>query len=234
MSRNTDDIVIRLPRDAYDDLAALASQSERLDAVADCVARCGVSADNPTVIGCLVQEGGFSEAGARHLLHGLLNLHYLRQDMEISGDQILQVVTRTLEKDATEEWRRANLDAWRASQPKLVEALSERNPVGMLGKARRLQYAHEHLLRSTRVLTDLRPVFDDDADEILGGIVTHSLIVEYTEAKTRRRIHFALDTEDVLRLKLQCERAESKAATTEAVLKSMWGHRKQEGASDER
>jgi len=104
----------------------------------------------------------------------------------------------------------------------------------LLQKARTLQYAYEHLLRSARILTDVRPVYDDDADEILGGVVTHSLVIEYTEGGRHHHSYFALDTQDVGRLKQQCERAERKAATTEAMLKSIWGRGKQEGVADGR
>lgn len=234
MSHKTDEIMIQLPRDAYDDLAALTRHIEKLGIVAECVAACDVAADNPTIVSCLVQKAGMSEADARHVLYGLLNLLYLRQDMQISGEELLEVVTRHLQERAPEQWKKDNLVCWCASQAKLAEALCERNPVAILEKARRLQYAYEHVLKSARVLTDVRPVFDDDADEMLGGIVTHSLVVEYTENRTLKRAHFALDTSDVVRLKLQCERAERKAATAETVLKSVLGRASQEGAPDER
>jgi len=231
VAENLDDIVLSFPRDAYNDLAAVAQHLDDLESVAACVVEKGVTADTPTIVACLARRLELPREEARRLLYGLLNLHHLRQDLSLGPSDLVEVVTKTLERSAPKEWKEANIEQWGSNRSLLAEALSPQNPVAILEKARVLQYSHQNTLRDARILTDVRPVFDHDAGEILGGLVVHRLVIQYTENGVRKRMHFALDADDVQRLKSQCERAERKAATAEEVLKPSWTGAPKEGES---
>jgi len=69
------------------------------------------------------------------------------------------------------------------------------------------------VLTDTRLITDLRPVFNAAGDEIKAIVLTHVLSVSYFDGSQRRRIEFALDVADLGQLRKIAERAYRKMAT---------------------
>lgn len=82
-----------------------------------------------------------------------------------------------------------------------------------------LSSEREKLLIDSRILTDIRPIFTDDASCILNGmIVVHNLKLEYKHGIDNKEAFFALDLEDLERLKSQIERALLKEKNLKASL----------------
>lgn len=62
-----------------------------------------------------------------------------------------------------------------------------------------------------RVLTDIRPIFTDDSNvKINGQIILHNLKISYQEGDDIKEIFFAIDNNDIKKIKEQAERAEKK------------------------
>jgi hypothetical protein len=213
MAIDAEDIVIQLPPEAYEDLAAVAQHSDELAAVSKVVARLHVTADVASVVPHIAKELSTTEPDARSILYGLLNLHYLRADLDVTGKELIEILTKNLERGAPEAWKDQNLETWHRGVSAMVASLAPNDALAILQKARQLEYTHQNVLRRARILTDVRPVFDDDADRVLNGIISHVLVLEYVEGRQVKRLHLALDTNDVSDLKKQCERAEVKEAT---------------------
>jgi len=222
MAIDAEDIVIQLPPEAYEDLAAVAQHSDTLAAVSKLVARLHVTLDVASVVPHVAKELSISEPDARSILHGLLNLHYLRSDLDVTGKELIDVLTKNLERSAPKAWKEQNLEPWRRGVSAMIASLAPDGALAILQKARQLEYTHQNVLRRARMLTDVRPVFNDQADEVLNGIISHVLVLEYLEDRQVKRLHLALDTEDVSDLKKQCERAQVKEATAKVWVSKLW------------
>jgi hypothetical protein len=92
-------------------------------------------------------------------------------------------------------------------------------PVRLTVRAIDLAAADERLLISSRVITDLRPVFPEpwdavssDALEPVATLIVHTLRLEYLEGDVNRTFQLALDGDDIRTLRSNLERAERKVA----------------------
>ncbi len=78
-------------------------------------------------------------------------------------------------------------------------------------KAIELEGDREKLLSNTRIITDIRPIFDDEnSDSIEKNIILHNLRIRYMDADGNHEIYFAVDRRDLQNLKEQIIRAEHK------------------------
>lgn len=77
-----------------------------------------------------------------------------------------------------------------------------------------LLYAREKILRTTRCVTDLRPIFTTkNKDKVHAFLTIHNLKIQYTEGKSTHELVLALDLKDVQKLKAQLEDTISKSKT---------------------
>ncbi|MEZ0363084.1 hypothetical protein ACAG26_05195 [Mycobacterium sp. pUA109] len=91
-------------------------------------------------------------------------------------------------------------------------------------KALELRNAYEKILINSRIISDIRPVFADDEDDV-GGIVesamvNHTLQLTYQPGDSRwpAELHLALDTADLKKLKRQIDRALEKGGAARALI----------------
>ncbi|MHA1583678.1 MAG: hypothetical protein ACTSWL_00360 [Promethearchaeota archaeon] len=79
----------------------------------------------------------------------------------------------------------------------------------IIEKARTLLEEREKLVINTRIITDFRPVFEEDnIDIITDGVILHNLRIEIiNEQRNKEKKIFALDHDDLLRLQKNISRA---------------------------
>ncbi len=88
-------------------------------------------------------------------------------------------------------------------------------------KALSLQYEKGFVIFGARILTDLRPVFRDDADAGASGfLLMHTLKISYNEQGDHRELYFSLDESDLKQIKDALQRAETKAAQLRQLMRS--------------
>jgi hypothetical protein len=92
-------------------------------------------------------------------------------------------------------------------------------------KAADLSYEYSNLLERAAVITDIRPVFSSERDELVGGIVAHILRITYFTESGEKSLSVALDEKDLRRLRAECDRALDKAARTVKFLENKGGIR---------
>ncbi|MEX2285583.1 MAG: hypothetical protein WD648_00760 [Planctomycetaceae bacterium] len=110
----------------------------------------------------------------------------------------------------------SRLAEWKQVVPELASAVQRITPDSSLmisSKAMALCYERPFTLHKVRILSDIRPVFNEEATRILEMIVTQTLVIDYSTADGIKDIHLTMDIDDVTSLREQCERAELKART---------------------
>ncbi|MDP7738996.1 hypothetical protein [Mycobacterium paragordonae] len=78
----------------------------------------------------------------------------------------------------------------------------------------------DRVLNVSRILSDVRPVFGQDAaEDPLGALVVHTLRIDYYEQGEVKTDSFTLNAKDLEQLKDAIERAEEKERTLSRILK---------------
>jgi len=124
-----------------------------------------------------------------------------------------------LDADLEEEWAKdpKKLESWQRRRPILAELLKLES-VSIAAKALDVSYEYANVLQYSRIMTDIRPIFSEEADEIEGAVVSFTMRMNYFNAGERKSVSIALDATDLEILAYQCHRALVKAETAKRRL----------------
>ena len=132
--------------------------------------------------------------------------------------EALDAISNNLEKSGFSNWQEQQSQAWAEREPILTKLLHIDSVIEVMAKARELLYDFQSLLYNTNVLTDVRNVFSSDASAVVGGIITHTLSLDYFEERRYRNLHITITKSDAEKLIKQLQRALSKAESTKQML----------------
>jgi len=142
----------------------------------------------------------------------LLSLSSVRVSSEVPIENFLDDVVRAMKRSERRELSFESPDGDRNFRNRLKTLLSL-NVLTTASKAVVIQHDHEHTLCTLRIFTDARPVYGEDVAFPPSAVaITHMLKLTYHEGERTEEIHIACDKADLLSLKSQIARAESKAA----------------------
>src|SRR5262249_43902305 len=100
----------------------------------------------------------------------------------------------------------------------LIKALSSKTIV-RLAKAFDVAYDYQFVFHVSRILTDIRPVFADSPDDLLGAVVTHSLKIDFYTREGHDELYVAMNDDDLAELDQAVQRAKAKSESLRKVLK---------------
>ncbi|RIK82563.1 MAG: hypothetical protein DCC68_06010 [Planctomycetota bacterium] len=164
---------------------------------------------------------GLADQEVTPVIRSLMNFHHIATSMKVGPTSFFDLVTEAIDRKNLEEWRTECREKWLAAKPAVsaaIEELTLDHPLTLLNKVSELTYAHQRVLNSSRIITDVRPVFRTDATSVVKSIVIHKLLIDHSSGGSKSRTEYALDAADVAELKRQCIRAEEKAAAIKALL----------------
>lgn len=154
-----------------------------------------------------------SESEAAALVRQLLILSTLRAQHFLGIDEVLSGLRFGIENAPEEEkWKTTELHGWETIQPSLSRLL-EVPAVQTASKAYHLTHEYANLCRTATILTDIRPVFSENADAVRAALISHTLRLNYFNPEGSHSLSIAMDERDVRELQQACERAIRKAAT---------------------
>lgn len=159
---------------------------------------------------------GGDPVAAGVLLRQLLSLHGMRRQLDLDSGDIISGITAGIRCDSG--WDESQIGQWENAS-EIFQELFDLPIVHLTAKALDLSYQHSHLLQSSHVITDIRPLFNKDASEIQGTTISHKLLLRYDDVEGEHGLSVALDERDLKALIRQCERALTKSRTTQTQLK---------------
>jgi len=210
MSNEQSRVRLRLSGEAKEDLAHLATHAGKLKPLASFA-----STLSPLPPGMGLSHAARSAEektrvpaeDAQRIFETILNLYNLKNRLKMTGIDVIDAVSANLASHE-EEWNEA-----RQAVASLLDSISDAHPLAIRAKAERLAASHQNVFTDAQLLTDVRPVFNRNATEVVEYLIGFRLLVEYIEGDARRTIEFALDAADVARLKRLVDRAETKATS---------------------
>jgi hypothetical protein len=153
-----------------------------------------------------------------HLVQALASLTSVRRTNDWSQREVAERVA------ASEDLAKSDGDeGWQSAFAGRLDETLATTSIRMLGKATDLVTEHDKVFLSSRVVTDLRPIFGDEPDDAPTGVVlAHTLKIEFIHQDGDiGNTYIALDEEDVRILRDDLARADAKASTLKTMLTQM-------------
>ncbi len=157
---------------------------------------------------------GISKERLVALLRTLYTLYFIRDLSGVSLSRFLDDLIEAASKD--QRLKSDDLPVLRDTLEKLLNI----KPLLIVAKAARLQRDGERLYCTSKVLSDIRPVFNDNPSSApAGAVITHTLKVAYHEGPIHRDVQIVLDSDDLADLEKVIHRAQLKDKSLRAFLK---------------
>lgn len=145
---------------------------------------------------------------AEELVRQLLSLRTLARRYEASSKAICEAIGQDVG------------GAWQQRSDQFAGIMDTR-AVRLTASAVELSYDYENLIRSVRILTDIRPLFDINAQNVEAAVVSHTMRVDYTSASGQHEFSAVLDVNDIRQLQKACERALEKSEASRRAMRNI-------------
>lgn len=160
-----------------------------------------------------------NEAAVNSTLRQALSLASLQRRRKLDADTVVEGIRGGL-KSAKPPWDEISLAEWEALEPTFRLLISSQN-VEIAAKALDLTYDYANLLQTTRIVTDVRPVFDSEVTKIDGAVVSFTLRLSYDNSEGSHNLSIAMNQADLHTLRDQCDRALKKGALARATIAAL-------------
>jgi hypothetical protein len=155
------------------------------------------------------------KAKAEAVVRQCLSLNGLMRQTGIDADSVIEGVRLGLAADSN--WSIEERSKWETLEPTFRDLLAI-DAFRIVAKSIELSYDYANLYRRGRILTDIRPLYTNDATEIVGAVVSYTLRLRYDNDEGDRDLSLAMDESDIRQLQEQCNRALNKAKTARALM----------------
>ena len=160
---------------------------------------------------------GISEADLEQIVEAVVGLNQGRIFGDTDIEEFVKAVTESMQSAAPSDFPMA-VDLSDRLGKRIREFLTIDELVRS-AKTNVLKYEHERPVHSLRILTDVRPIFGNSAEEAPeAAVVVHTLKLAYLRGGRVDEVFFAMDEGDLLHLKRAVARAELKAKSIRTAL----------------
>jgi hypothetical protein len=103
---------------------------------------------------------------------------------------------------------------------RLTRLLEIKASLSITSKALDVLTDADRIFYSAKILTDVRPVFDDEGERIEAAVIIHNLRIHFGQDSDHRDFFVVLDTNDIKELRTVLDRADKKAESLQKLLSS--------------
>ena len=107
-------------------------------------------------------------------------------------------------------WETDEIQKWETAATTLC-SIVQRTEFVAARKAIELSYDYANIFNRAKLLTDIRPVFSDNGEEIISSVISYCLRLNYQNGTDYKELALVLDDREVTALRDQCERALEKS-----------------------
>lgn len=209
---------------ALRELAFVARIADQVPRIAETAAEVPVGGGFSAITQHVAERTGLPAADVERVLLSLQNLLRIRTRLHVSSEELFDQIADAYVKRSDEEDGQENAERWTAARGailEVMEAIGPDHPVQVIRKVERLAYAHQSILTEARIITELRPVFNEAGDRIIQGIIVNTLLIDYFDGGQNRRLEIGLDATDVAEIRRISQRAEGKAVAIKEALRGL-------------
>ncbi|WP_406698246.1 hypothetical protein V5E97_05255 [Singulisphaera sp. Ch08] len=160
-----------------------------------------------------------NEEAVNSTLRQAISLASLQRRRKLDAETVVIGIRKGLQS-ASMPWDGTSIAKWEALEPAFRRLISSKN-VEVAAKALDLSYDYANLLQTTRIVTDVRPVFDNEVTKIEGAVVSFTLRLSYDNSEGSHNLSLAMNQADIKTLKEQCDRALKKGALARETIATL-------------
>jgi hypothetical protein len=166
----------------------------------------------------LIDEFGkfLSNARARAFYTLSLGLTTLGRHRDASAEEIISGVERGLER-AQPDWLKDNAERWGVLKSRLHQIL-ESEVIYIASKALDLSTEYGAIFENAWIVSDVRPVFRRDYEDVAGSILSTILTIDYSERGERKNISLLVSADDLASISQEVEKARGKIDVLRRIL----------------
>lgn len=157
-----------------------------------------------------------SSSTIKTIVNELFSMNYAFEDMDPS--EIAQAIAEAAFEEESEEFpiNEADRDILK---DRLAKLFALKASLGLTSKAVGLLTDAANLFYAARILTDVRPIFNEEGNVVEATVLLHNLVLHYGENGQHKDFFVTLDTNDVKALREILDRADNKAKALKSLLK---------------
>lgn len=210
-------IPIRLDPHQLEDLKVILELGpEKLRDVVERVRRLKSAPISPDkLFGAVADVLGERKDAAESLVREALTLYRWIRQGGCTVQQLFEGIRDNIQADS--DWTKGQLEKWGNVEAHFGEFLSL-PIIRLVASAIDLSYEYANLFLGARILTDIRPIFDNDAAAIEGAVVSYTLRLRFGSSEGHHELNIAMDHSDIKDLAVQCDRAIRKAKTARDLM----------------
>ncbi len=151
-----------------------------------------------------------NEEFSRALCAQLVSLATFRRVQKIDASELIDLLFSGMEKAEFS----SEMMEWFENARQSFEGLLKCEAVKLPSKALHLSTDFQQLFAAANIVTDVRPVFDEDRKSVAGAIVVQTLRIRFVESggtDVQKEMSLALDSDDIDKLIAELEKAKQKA-----------------------
>lgn len=169
--------------------------------------------------GVAAKMGDIARSAVDRIIDTLLSLYALRNSMRLATPDFADTICNAMSESGAEELSFDDDEDRGRFKAQLIRLL-EVDALVITTKANDLLYEDKHAVRgSTRVITDIRPVFrTDPEDDPAAALIVHTLKMSYHDGGRIEDFLVTLDAEQIDELMGALERASLKAESLKQML----------------
>jgi hypothetical protein len=147
----------------------------------------------------------------------LFSMNYAIENSNISPEDFAKAISDALFSEQSEDFQinETDRDILRDRLTKLFEL---KDSLRLTAKALDILTDAQHLFYTAKILTDIRPVFNEEGTAIEAAVIIHNLLIHYGDAGDHKNFFVTLDTSDVKLLREVLDRADEKAKVLQPLL----------------
>jgi hypothetical protein len=162
------------------------------------------------------------QAAIESILHQIFQMDDARVDAARDGlglNEFAEAVAEAAASSKSKEFPFEEGDR-KILKDRLVRIFEGRKGLKITMKAMGVLLDQDHVFYHARILTDIRPVFNDKGDSVDAAVIVHNLRIHYGENSDHKDFYVALDTNDIQSLREVLDRADAKAKCLLGLLKT--------------
>jgi hypothetical protein len=140
----------------------------------------------------------------------LIPLNQVRAEARWEPEQVVSAISESLADQDDESFDGDYRHKWEDLRDRFRELFAPDTYFSLLSKAIELFVSRPAILLDLKMLTEIRPVYNDDATEKTADILTNTLVLRYQEGGEARTLHVAMDLDDLCALSRELERVRQK------------------------
>ncbi len=200
--------------------AALDINEEEIVKVIAAFKTVSLSIDIDYIASSISDETSINEDKVHSLIHFFWQASLNQMRSGVTPADFIVDLTDYLDSLPPDEWDENHRELWRNLKGVIIDLFDDNSNFYISVKAADLLFEQEKIFCTVRIITDLRPIFNDDAETIRAFIPYHNMVIKYHENGDTKEIHLALDHSDLKMLESQVERAKSKESLVKTELNS--------------